>query len=85
MADFYSSVYANSTDKDRIKEGKPAQKGDFNAHKGHLTLGFNKTMMKSESQGSFVEAKGQLSGKKERDELGRKIKAHNFELNYNKN
>jgi len=39
LANFYTSVYKNTTDLDRIRQGKPALKADCDAHVGSVNLG----------------------------------------------
>jgi hypothetical protein len=39
LANFYTSVYKNTTALERIKQGKPADKADCNAHASNLNLG----------------------------------------------
>lgn len=92
LANFYSSVYKQQTNGDRIREGKPAEKADCDAHAGNFKIGFyqhkNNSLI-SENKARFNEARGEgnkgATDREERERFGAMIKKHNFEFTYNMN
>eukprot|EP00347_Sterkiella_histriomuscorum_P011949 403370479 len=92
LVNFYTSVYKNTTNVDRIKQGKPAQKADCNANVASLNLGSytdaeGKQKM-SENQANFNSTQQFFASQdkqkmlQEREKLSNKIRSHNFELHY---